>query len=213
LRIIRNEKYCGDLIQKKTFTPCYLSHEKRCNRGEEDFIIIRNHHEPIISRKVFEKANEILESRAINPEGKAKYSNRYAFSGKIKCGICDVSYAARNKVRKNGEISKNWRCYNRGCTNDAIKNDHAVYIMGLVVRSLHFNKDLMIRNLLHAIGSVLRSMGIKEIEKNLRDMINGTCSDDAFYRGILNKMVVHKPMAARVDVYLHCMEHKWVFVE
>ena len=28
LRVIRNEKYCGDLVQKKTFTPDFLSHEK-----------------------------------------------------------------------------------------------------------------------------------------------------------------------------------------
>ena len=27
LRVIRNEKYCGDLVQKKTFTPDFLSHE------------------------------------------------------------------------------------------------------------------------------------------------------------------------------------------
>ena len=28
LRILRNEKYCGDLVQKKTYTPDYLTHEK-----------------------------------------------------------------------------------------------------------------------------------------------------------------------------------------
>jgi len=27
-KILRNEKYCGDLVQKKTFTPDYLSHDK-----------------------------------------------------------------------------------------------------------------------------------------------------------------------------------------
>ena len=46
LRILQNEKYCGDLVQKKTFTPDYLSHEKKYNRGEEEFVIIKNHHEP-----------------------------------------------------------------------------------------------------------------------------------------------------------------------
>ena len=29
LRVIRNEKYCGDLVQKKTYTPDFLSHEKK----------------------------------------------------------------------------------------------------------------------------------------------------------------------------------------
>ena len=60
LRILQNEKYCGDLVQKKTFTPDYLSHEKKYNRGEEKFVIIKNHHEPIISREMFEKAEKIF---------------------------------------------------------------------------------------------------------------------------------------------------------
>ena len=63
LRILQNEKYCGDLVQKKTFTPDYLSHEKKYNRGEEEFVIIKNHHEAIISRKMFEKAEKIFEEK------------------------------------------------------------------------------------------------------------------------------------------------------
>lgn len=41
LRILRNEKYCGDLVQKKTYTPDYLTHEKKYNHGQEDYIIVR----------------------------------------------------------------------------------------------------------------------------------------------------------------------------
>lgn len=55
LRVIRNEKYCGDLVQKKTFTPDFLSHEKKYNRGEEEFVIIKDHHEPIVSRELLRK--------------------------------------------------------------------------------------------------------------------------------------------------------------
>ncbi len=29
LRLLRNEKYCGDLVKKKTYTPDYLSHDKK----------------------------------------------------------------------------------------------------------------------------------------------------------------------------------------
>lgn len=57
LRILKNEKYCGDLVQKKTYTPDFLSHDKKYNHGEEEFIIIHNHHEPIISRELFDAAN------------------------------------------------------------------------------------------------------------------------------------------------------------
>lgn len=57
LRVLRNEKYCGDLIQKKTYTPSYLTHEKKYNRGTEELVVIRDHHEPIFSREMFDMVN------------------------------------------------------------------------------------------------------------------------------------------------------------
>lgn len=60
LKILRNEKYCGDLIQKKTFTPDYLTHEKKYNHGEEELVILRNHHTPIVSRELWNRAQDRL---------------------------------------------------------------------------------------------------------------------------------------------------------
>lgn len=170
LRMIRNEKYCGDLVQKKTFTPDFLSHEKKYNRGEEEFVIIKDHHEPIVSRELFEKANRILDEKSLTQEGKAKHSNRYPFSGKIKCGCCGSSYVARYKNRKNGTRYKAWRCYKSatqgsphtdkagnplGCSNPSIRNDDAVHIMYLVTRSLQLEEKKITANLLSVIQSVL----------------------------------------------------------
>lgn len=64
LRILRNEKYCGDLVQKKTYTPDYLTHKKRYNRGQRPKIVLRGHHEPIVPREMFELAQRIRSSRA-----------------------------------------------------------------------------------------------------------------------------------------------------
>ena len=170
LRVIRNEKYCGDLVQKKTFTPDFLSHEKKYNRGEEEFVIIKDHHEPIVSRELFEKANRILDEKSLTQEGKAKHSNRYPFSGKIKCGCCGSSYVARYKSRKNGTRYKAWRCYKSatqgsphtdkagnplGCSNPSIRNEDAVHIMYLVTRSLQLEEKKITANLLSVIQSVL----------------------------------------------------------
>lgn len=170
LRVIRNEKYCGDLVQKKTFTPDFLSHEKKYNRGEEEFVIIKDHHEPIVSRELFEKANRILDEKSLTQEGKAKHSNRYPFSGKIKCGCCGSSYVARYKSRNNGTRYKAWRCYKSatqgsphtdkagnplGCSNPSIRNEDAVHIMYLVTRSLQLEEKKITANLLSVIQSVL----------------------------------------------------------
>lgn len=181
LRVIRNEKYCGDLVQKKTFTPDFLSHEKKYNRGEEEFVIIKDHHEPIVSRELFEKANRILDEKSLTQEGKAKHSNRYPFSGKIKCGCCGSSYVARYKNRNNVTRYKAWRCYKSatqgsphtdkagnplGCSNPSIRNEDAVHIMYLVTRSLQLEEKKITANLLSVIQSVLSvNINYSHIEK------------------------------------------------
>ena len=170
LRVIRNEKYCGDLVQKKTYTPDFLSHEKKYNRGQEEFVIIKDHHEPIISRELFDEANRILDAKSLSQEGKAKHSNRYPFSGKIKCGCCGSSYVARYKTRKDGSRYKAWRCNEAakngsphidkagnqvGCTSLSIRNEDATHIMYLVTKSLKYNRDKIINNLTAVIQSII----------------------------------------------------------
>ena len=183
LRILRNEKYCGDLVQKKTYTADFLSHEKKANLGQEEFIIIKDHHEPIISREMFDKANRILDERSLSQEGKAKYSNRYSFSGKIKCGCCGSSYVARYKTRKDKSRYKAWRCKEAakhgsphidkagnkvGCTGRSIRNEDAIHIMCLVTKSLKYNKEKIAGNLLAMIKSIISSDVTDTEDDNLR---------------------------------------------
>lgn len=190
LRIIRNEKYCGDLVQKKTYTPDFLSHEKKYNKGQEEFIIIKNHHEPIISREIFMQANKILDERSLSQKEKNKYSRRYIFSGKIKCGCCGKSYVARYKTRQDGSIYKAWRCSEAakhgafhidkfdnktGCSGVSIRNEDAVYLMYLVTKRLKLDNEKNVSSLISVIKSVLKSSnntaldGLKENIKFVED--------------------------------------------
>ena len=170
LRVIRNEKYCGDLVQKKTYTPDFLSHEKKVNLGQEEFVILKDHHEPIISRELFDKANRILDAKSLSQEGKAKHSNRYPFSGKIKCGRCGASYVARYKTRKDGSQYKAWRCFEGakhgsphidkagnqvGCSGTSIRNEEAIHIMYLVCKQLTIDRQKIADNLIKTIQKVI----------------------------------------------------------
>lgn len=110
LKILRNEKYCGDLKQKKTFTPDYLTHQKKYNHGEEEFIFLKNHHEPIINRELWEKAQREIARRAIHKNYGSGHGNRYPLSGKIKCSECGRSFVSRSRKRKNGSCRKVWQC-------------------------------------------------------------------------------------------------------
>lgn len=76
-KILKNEKYCGDLVQKKTYTPDYLTHEKRYNRGQERFVVIRDHHVPIIDRDTWEAVQRELTGRCSGkPQSYPQYQYR-----------------------------------------------------------------------------------------------------------------------------------------
>lgn len=61
--IIKNEKYKGDLLLQKTITTDPISKRRIENFGEEEQYYVRDHHEPIVSREVWEQAKEIRLSR------------------------------------------------------------------------------------------------------------------------------------------------------
>lgn len=169
LRILRNEKYCGDLVQKKTYTPNYLTHEKKYNRGNEEYVILHNHHEPIINCELFERAQIELTRRSCD-EQKAKHSNRYCFSGKIKCGICGSSFVSRSKKRNDNSIYKSWRCFEAtkngapridkagnqvGCSCLSLSDEEAKRILQETVKSLQIDKKKVVDHLTKIIYQVI----------------------------------------------------------
>ncbi|MGE5496138.1 MAG: recombinase family protein [Burkholderiales bacterium] len=117
LGIIKNEKYKGDVIMGKTFTVDPISKRRLENFGEEDKYQIHNHHEPIISEEVFEKAQEILKKKAktLNNDGiikREKYSRKYAFSSMLCCGFCNSNLSRRMWHSSSKYQKVTWQCVN-----------------------------------------------------------------------------------------------------
>ncbi|MCL2698166.1 MAG: recombinase family protein [Oscillospiraceae bacterium] len=216
LRVLRNEKYCGDLVQKKTITPDYLSHDKKYNRGEEDFIILKDHHEPIVSRGIFEAAARLLDERAGSQKDKAKYSRRYVFSGKIKCGNCNSSYVARKRKHLT------WRCYkscgNKGIRDEAVMGAASEAAGARVTRpqSKSSEEEIRVINMKKArlLGLYMDGIIDKDefvsararLEKELAkaNEINGTeITDGEFYRSAVERIVVGK--GGEIKVQMKCI--------
>ena len=134
--IIKNEKYCGDLLLQKSITPDFLTHKRIMNDGYAHQYYIRNNHEPIVSREVWDKAQAILKRNAERFRGedkdKRKYLSRYPLSGMIICGSCGETYKRRQWTQGyptprivfqcngyvHGEIGK--RCSSKAISEDAI---------------------------------------------------------------------------------------------
>ncbi len=96
-KILKNEKYCGDLIQKKTYTPDFLTHEKKYNHGKEPLVALKDHHEAIIDRETWQAVQREL-SRRNRVTGCGGHGNRYPLSGKIRCGECGKSFSPYQKA-------------------------------------------------------------------------------------------------------------------
>ena len=139
LRALRNEKYVGDLCQKKTYTPDYLTHKKKYNCGQEEKVYIKNHHEGIIDRNLWDRTQEELRRRSPSEEQKSRHSNRYWCSGKICCGECGCRFISRTRKRQAGTY-RAWWCYQKsrhggpkmldgqkvGCSNRSV-NERALF--------------------------------------------------------------------------------------
>lgn len=63
LGILKNEKYCGDALCQKTVTIDFFTHKSVKNDGLEAQYFIEGHHEPIIDKKDWQKAQQIRKER------------------------------------------------------------------------------------------------------------------------------------------------------
>lgn len=105
--ILSNEKYIGDALLQKTYTPEILPLRNRKNNGEKDKFYVTNSHPAIISREVFEAAQQRLKEREQYAPKKPK--QQYLLSRMIYCNECGWAY--KRKVQ-HGVIY--WVCSQKG---------------------------------------------------------------------------------------------------
>lgn len=177
LRVLRNEKYVGDLCQKKTYTKSFLDHKKRYNRGQEETIYLTDHHPEIaiISRDMWNATQAELQRRTTTAEQKSKHSNRYWASGKIFCGVCGERFV--NKIKKTSVgSSRAWNCLNHvkaaafrnaECSMSEWASDRSLknivlYILNVLVD----NKDELRREIIKDISE----LSIEEKTKSADDI-------------------------------------------
>ena len=67
VQILRNERHCGDVYTRKTYTPNYRDHKSRKNTGQRPRSRYLNHHEAIVTRDDYIAVQRLLDN--------AKYRN------------------------------------------------------------------------------------------------------------------------------------------
>lgn len=183
-RMIRNEKYCGDLLTGKTYTSDPISKKKIINHGEKDKYYTKDHHVPIIQREIWDKANALLDKRTSEYKEKNKLnkeSHMYPFSSKIDCGCCGQKFIRRSwSPHKEGEPRRvAWACRTFQKRNDNycqnIGNVKESIIESAFVEAYNSvceNHTIIIKQLLDSVEEILSGNNYdKEIAK-IREDIN-----------------------------------------
>jgi len=123
-RILENQIYCGDMVQGKREKISYKIKQIK-DVAKEDWIIVPNTHEPIISREEFAKAQALLNS-GIRRSPKTKQVD--LFAGLVRCADCGRSMNKKTNTHNYGTYQY-YRCATRrkmsttACTNHTIRID------------------------------------------------------------------------------------------
>ena len=118
LRILKNEKHCGDVLMQKRVTLNFLTHKRTENKGDQPQYFVANHHPAIISRDEWNAVQTEIKRRSqlswIYEDGTLrKNSDRFTFSNKLYCGTCGHLFMRRSAIstkNNNKYLYRVWKC-------------------------------------------------------------------------------------------------------
>jgi len=184
-KILKNEKYLGDLTQWKYYTADFLTGQHVKNKGEVPVVHIPNHHEGIISREIWDEVQKQLAERgALKSEGK-KYSNKYWFSSKMSCGKCGsqcginpsskftrtIRYTTRAKFGKELRVDANGDTV--GYDNKGVNENVLSFCMKHILEHIQESRENIINDLLIEIQKMQKnekSIDVKQFETEIEKL-------------------------------------------
>ena len=112
-RMLKNEKYVGDVILQKTYIESHLTHKQIRNKGELPKFRVTDAHPAIVDRHVFEQAQKITAMRRVK-----NGNSTYPYGDMLRCPHCGkpLVHGSLNNFYYNGGHIQNggWGCYGEG---------------------------------------------------------------------------------------------------
>ena len=231
-RILKNEKYCGDVLMQKTFRQDFINRKVIKNTGQRPMYLIENYHEGIVSREKFNEVQAELARRkaAKSPSklavtGRSCYASKYALSERLICGECGTLYRRCTWMRQNRKKIV-WRCVSRleygkkYCHNSPTMEERPLQQAILAaINSVMADKKSLIQQITDAMevelqpayGSGLSIGGIErrlaELETQFQRLLEQASDDPAAYseqfKAILDEQTSLKERRAAI-----CAEDK-----
>ncbi len=124
--ILNNETYLGHLVQNKVNTLSYKDKKKK-SVPKEQWIIVKNTHEPIIEQEVFDRVQKLQKNRTRSIDS---MDSNGVFSGLIYCADCKHAmsrkYARHEKNKFTGYICKTYKTHGK-----QFCESHSIHIQDL----------------------------------------------------------------------------------
>ncbi|MBQ1492140.1 MAG: recombinase family protein, partial [Blautia sp.] len=104
---LRNERYCGDVLARKTWTPDFHDHKAKKNNGRRNRHFKPGHHEAIVTREQWNAAQRILNSIPYGHSGAYLPMAVVAsggLAGYVLVSLCWAGYEAEDFFRASSMI-------------------------------------------------------------------------------------------------------------
>ena len=135
-------------------------------------IRLENHHEPIVSRDLWELAQARLHQNNKHAGDGSGHSNRYAFSGKIRCGQCGSGFVGRSKNRSDGTKLRRWCCagaIRSDCdVGRLVRDDDARNMLKTAIASLNLDRTAMAAEVADLVLQTVRAGQTRDKPECLR---------------------------------------------
>jgi len=120
-RLLKNEKYKGQVVLNKYKNPAVTDSSKRKKeRDPNEWIILNDAIPPIIDEEIWQKAQDILEQRVnMMPDGSKKGARivKSLFHEKLICTKCGAYFTRVGAIKKRKKLNKTITEYNYFCRN------------------------------------------------------------------------------------------------
>ena len=172
--IIKNEKYMGDALLQKQFTTDTLPRQKKNNKGQKDMFYVENFNPPIISKEIYEQAQEL---RLYRKEKCSFTVREHILSGKAYCEGCDCLMRVK---RKNGQDYLICRTHNEDkekCSTTQIADVHIFKAFARLYFNLKMHGTDILSEMLKGLYTVrnrqmLWHPDVIELNKRISDISN-----------------------------------------
>lgn len=162
--MLTNPKYKGWYCGNKTQTLDYRT-KKKAFLEESEWVMYPDPNIPaIVSEELWDRANAIFKQRSREVRTKStSYHNRYAYSGKIVCGIHGTSLQRQSFKTQKG-VREFWRCkmYRQkgkdACSLPSVRSDEVDLVLADLFQKVVTEKAQIIRLVLNSIGETDNSV-------------------------------------------------------